>query len=130
MNKNLVVEHCRFANNAYHDIGFGTTSGPTGSFARNVIVRDNVFAGSGWIRKYSKFASNGAITTFANNGAFTTQPYNSSILIENNRFSDLAEAGVYLRNARDVTVRGNSYRRVTQRVVVDEASTEQINVAD
>ncbi|MFC7619151.1 glycosyl hydrolase family 28-related protein [Microlunatus sp. GCM10028923] len=130
MNKNLVVEHCRFANNAYHDIGFGTTSGPTGSFARNVIVRDNVFAGSGWVRKYAKFASNGAITTLANNGAFTTQPYNSAIMIENNRFSDLTEAGVYLRNARDVTVRGNSYHRVTRRVVVDEASTEQITVAD
>lgn len=133
MNKNLVVEHCRFANNAYHDIGFGTTSGPTGSFARNVIVRDNVFAGSGWVRKYTRFPTSGAITTLANNGAFTTQPYNSGIVIENNRFSALTEpfqAGVHLRNARDVTVRGNSYRTVTRKVVVDEASTERITVAD
>lgn len=133
MNKNLVVEHCRFANNAYHDIGFGTTSGPTGSFARDVIVRDNVFEGSGWVRKYTKFPTSGAITTLANNGAFTTQPYNSGILIENNRFSDLTEpfqAGVYLRNARDVTVRGNSYRQVTRRIAIDEASTADLKVTD
>ncbi len=134
LNKNLVIEDCRFANNAYHDIGFGTTSGPTGSFARDVIIRDNVFAGSGWVKKYAKFDYSGAITTLANNGAFTTQPYNRGITIERNEFSDLAtesfQAGVYLRNARQVTVRDNSYRDVSHRVMIDEASTDDIEMTD
>ncbi len=134
LNKNLLIEGCRFANNAYHDIGFGSTSGPTGSFARDVIIRDNVFTGSGWVKKYAKFDYSGAITTLANNGAFTNQPYNSGITIEHNEFTDLAtapfQAGVYLRNARKVTVRNNVYRDVSHRVMIDEASTADIVVQD
>ncbi|MBZ2196279.1 right-handed parallel beta-helix repeat-containing protein [Occultella gossypii] len=134
MNRNLRVHGCHFANNAYHDIGLGTTSSGTGSFARDVEIRGNSFAGSGWVKKYSKHARTGSILTFANNGAFTNQPYNSGITIQANRFSDLEtedfQTGIYLRNARDVTVRNNQYDDVAQRVEVDAASTQDIDLGD
>ncbi len=134
MNRNLRVHGCRFANNAYHDIGLGTTSAGTGSFARDVDIRGNRFEGSGWVQKYSKHARTGAILTFANNGAFTNQPYNSGITIQANSFTDLeteeVQTGIYLRNARDVTVRNNRYVDVARRVEVDAASTQDIDLRD
>src|SRR5690606_11708228 len=133
-NRNLLIEGCRFANNAYHDLGFGSTSAATGSFGRDIVIRNNRFDGSAWIRKYAKLPYSSAIMTLSNNAAFDTQAYNSRITIEGNEFTGLDrepfQAGVYLTNAHDVTVRGNSYRGVGHRVVVDEASTSAVDVRD
>lgn len=134
MNRNLKINGCRFVNNAYHDIGLGTTSAGSGPFARDVSIRGNLFEGSGWVKKYSSHAHTAAILTLANNGSFRQQAYNSGITVQGNRFSDLAtepfQSGVYLRNARDVTVRNNSYRQVSTRVTVDDPSTEDLDVRD
>ncbi|HLT62047.1 MAG TPA: right-handed parallel beta-helix repeat-containing protein [Microlunatus sp.] len=134
LNRNLLIEGCRFANNAYHDLGFGSTSAATGSFGRDIVIRNNRFDGSAWIRKYAKLPYSSAIMTLSNNAAFDTQAYNSRITIEGNEFTGLDrepfQAGVYLTNAHDVTVRGNSYRGVGHRVVVDEASTSAVDVRD
>ncbi|MFW6598184.1 right-handed parallel beta-helix repeat-containing protein [Propionibacteriaceae bacterium Y2011] len=134
MNRNLSVNGCRFANNAYHDIGLGTTSAGTGSFARDVTIRGNRFEGSGWVKKYTRHPRTAAILTLANNGAFSNQAYNSGITIQGNSFLDLDtrpfQTGVYLRNARDVQVHNNRYQRVAGRVEVDENSTEDIDVRD
>lgn len=132
MNRNLRVHGCHFANNAYHDIGLGTTSSGTGPFARDVVIRGNTFDGSGWVRKYSKHAHTGTILTFANNGSFTNQAYNSGITIQANRFSNLDtedfQSAIHLRNARDVTVANNQYDAVPHPVAVDAASTRNITV--
>src|SRR5690606_23689034 len=61
-NKNLLVEDSVFRNNAYSNIGLGPTSVNTGPFARNVVIRSNVFEDSTWVRKYNNYL--GTITSF------------------------------------------------------------------
>lgn len=128
-NENCVMENNVFRNNAYHAIGFGTTSLNTGAFGENIVVRNNHFVSNGWINKYSGIYG-GAITTFEHHRAFSNEPYNTKILIEGNTFEDMSfneEMGaIGIKNAQDVTIRNNIYRNIKNKVLIDKASTKNI----
>lgn len=139
--ENLVLENNVFRNNAYHAVGFGTTSLPTGAFVGNIVVRNNYFISNGWINKYTGMYGNkhggiygGGITTHEQHPHFENEPYNVNILIENNTFEDMSfneEMGaIGLKNAQDVTIRNNTYRNVKNKVVVEEESTKNIVIED
>ncbi|ACQ79757.1 hypothetical protein Bcav_1501 [Beutenbergia cavernae DSM 12333] len=134
MNPHVTIEDCTFVDNAYQVIGLGTTSSGSGPFARDITIRDNTFRSSGWIKKYPKHLASGAITTLCNNGRFDLEAYNSDITITDNVFEDMAEepfqAAVEVRHARRVHIAGNTYRNVSQRVVVDPATTGEITNED
>jgi len=128
-NENCIIENNVFRNNAYHAVGFGTTSLNTGAFAENVVVRNNHFISNGWINKYGG-VHGGAITTFEEHSMFSNEPYNTNILIENNTFEDMnfnSEMGaIGIKNAQDITIRNNIYRNIKNKVVIDQHSTRNI----
>lgn len=140
-NENLILENNVFRNNAYHAVGFGTTSINTGAFVENIVVRNNHFISNGWINKYTGMYGRihggiygGGITTHEQHPHFTSEPYNMNILIENNIFEDMnfnEEMGaIGIKNAQNVTIRNNTYRYVKNKVQVDKESTENIVIED
>lgn len=136
-NENLILENNVFRNNAYHAVGFGTTSINTGAFADNIVIRNNHFISNGWINKYTGMYGRiyggiygGGITTHEQHPHFTSEPYNMNILIENNIFEDMnfnEEMGaIGIKNAQNVTIRNNTYRNVKNKVLIEKESTKNI----
>jgi len=129
---NLLIENNVFRNNAYSNIELGPTSDGAGGFARNIIIRNNLFAKSTWsLKSAAQGKTNyGCITTFNKNSNFTTEAYNSNIVIENNVFKDLdisdSAAAIHLKNAQNVRLEGNSYINVKSNLIIDYLSTINI----
>ncbi|HJA94703.1 MAG TPA: right-handed parallel beta-helix repeat-containing protein [Candidatus Eisenbergiella merdipullorum] len=114
-NENLLVEDCIFRNNTYDDIGLGPIDPWEGCFARNIVIRNNVFEGSAWMNKYR--VHDGAISIFNGYEPMRDCPYNCDIVIENNVIRDQA-TGISIRNAEQVRLAGNRMERVKTEVLV------------
>lgn len=134
-NENMVIENNLFRYNAYENIGLGPTSFDEGGYARNIIIRNNVFENSTWINKFQ--AQEGTISAFysyheLHGGIPVMRAYNMDIVIENNVFKDLINGAhvmaISLRNAQDVIIRDNQSINVRQEMNIAANSTKNIVV--
>lgn len=131
---NVLIENNIFRNNSYSNIELGPTSSNAASFVRNVIIKNNEFIKSTWTTKSSGQVEGGtnygSISVFNKNPDFSIEPYNENIVIENNTFKDInmgnEYSAIHLKNAQDVELNGNEYINVTNRLIVDPASTKNI----
>jgi hypothetical protein len=128
-NSNLLLENNVFRNNSYGAVGIGPTSLNTGAFGHNIVIRNNLFADSGWVSKYG--GGCGVIAIFESHPEFKHEAYNTRIVIENNTFANRTLPGecpaILVRNAADVDIRGNMFEGFTRTVVLDPQTTARIN---
>lgn len=126
--ENLVVEHSVFRHNSYQ-LKFGANE-VTGAFARNVVVRSNVFCDPGWVDIAGRNAP-ACLTIHSLSKYFEAPRYNQGIAILNNLFSNstaVPEAvAVHVLHAEDVTFRDNRFVGFQEAVRVDPTTTRRIH---
>ncbi|MDY0290583.1 MAG: right-handed parallel beta-helix repeat-containing protein [Sphaerochaeta sp.] len=91
----------------------------------NVVIRGNIFRNNGFKPRYGKHGK--ACIAIRSQGFYTA--CNGNILIENNKFFS-SQCAIELHNVQQVTVRGNEYTEIVQKVFVDAFSTNSIEIEE
>ena len=141
--QDLEITGCHFRNNSSANIALGPVALAEGIFARNVLIANNIFEDTLWHKTTgADVPTTGAVKVYEDNPEyFTDEPYHQSIVIENNTFigvnsnpsspdgmHDPLFAAIDVTNARNVTIRCNTYIDTPNTVQIEASSTELITV--
>jgi hypothetical protein len=128
---NMEITGNTFRNNGYA-FAIGLSSPGAGGFSRNVRIANNTFVNTPWSTVYGPIPTSGAIRIYEAHPVITNASFNDSIVIENNTFKGINLrpnfAAIDVRNAQNVTIRGNTFIDTTTNVQIDPASTKQESI--
>jgi hypothetical protein len=125
---NMEITGNRFRNNGYA-FAIGLSSPGAGGFSRKVRIANNAFINTPWSSVYGQIPTSGALRVYQAHPLISTESFNDSILIENNTFSGInlhaKYAAIDIRNAQNVTIRGNTFIDTTTNVQIDPGTTRR-----
>lgn len=123
----VLIERCTYQNmmNAGVLLGAELSTHCEGGHATGVTIRGCTFQNCGFRPRYGEF---GCGCVAVKSQGFDG-PYNRDIFIENNTFLD-SQRALEIRDAKNVRVTGNHYRGILKRCLIDEATTEDIQIDD
>lgn len=124
---NTIIENCTYKNimNAGILLGAELSTHCEGGHAINVRINKCVFDNCGFKARYGK-RGKGCIS-IKSQGFDNTA--NKNITIENNKFLSSLRA-VEICNAENVILKNNLYYNIEEEVMIDKASTHNINILD